>query len=295
MARRLLKKRDKTLIVDADSLLYEAASVNESAFSFSEDNRAVVLDEEGARKSLDEAIEKLKDNTKCSKTQLYLTGATNFRYDVLPTYKHNRKDLPKPQLLPMLKEYAVTKYGAKITTKIEADDACSIHLSNDPINNVLAHIDKDLNQVEGEHYNWRKDLSYELSYAQGQRVFYTQVLTGDSTDGYSGCKGIGKVKAEEILDDYLKWQISLEDGKTIQKSLPCDDVWEAIISWYIKPYYKEMEDNPDTYKAKALKEALTQARVARMLRVDEFKGGKPTLWNYKPLNIDLKKAHLPQL
>nr|DAU39290.1 MAG TPA: Exodeoxyribonuclease [Caudoviricetes sp.] len=295
MARRLLKKRDKTLIVDADSLLYEAASVNESAFNFSEDNRAVVLDEEGARKSLDEAIEKLKDNTKCSKTQLYLTGATNFRYDILPTYKHNRKDLPKPQLLPMLKEYAVAKHGAKITTKIEADDACSIHLSSDPINNILAHIDKDLNQVEGEHYNWRKDLTYELSYVQGQRVFYTQVLTGDSTDGYSGCKGIGKVKAEEILDEYLKWQISLEDGKTIQKSLPCDDIWEAIISWYIKSYYKETEGNPDTYKAKALKEALTQARVARMLRVDEFKGGKPILWNYKPLNIDLKKAHLPQL
>lgn len=50
-----------------------------------------------------------------------------------------------------------------------------------------------------------------------------------------------------------------------------------------------MEGNPDTYKTKAIKEALTQARVARMLRVDEFKGGKPILWNYKPLNIDLKK------
>ncbi|QPH88705.1 hypothetical protein [Campylobacter concisus] len=295
MARRLLKKRDKTLIVDADSLLYEAASVNESTFNFSEDNQAVVLDEEGAKKSLDEAIEKLKDSIRCSKTQLYLTGATNFRYDILPTYKHNRKDLPKPRLLPMLKVYAVDKYGAKITTKIEADDACSIHLSNDPLNNILAHIDKDLNQVEGEHYNWRKDLRYELNYAQGQRVFYTQVLTGDSTDGYGGCKGIGKVKAEEILDEYLKWQISLEDDKTIQKSLPCDDIWEAIISWYIKSYYKEMEGNPDTYKTKAIKEALTQARVARMLRVDEFKGGKPILWNYKPLNIDLKKAHLPQL
>lgn len=295
MARRLLKKNDKTLIIDADSLLYEAASVNESTFNFSEDNQVVVLDEEGARKSLDEAIEKLKDNTKCSKIQLYLTGKTNFRYDILPTYKHNRKDLPKPQLLPMLKEYAVTKYGAKITTKIEADDACSIHLSNDPINNILAHIDKDLNQVEGEHYNWRKDLRYELSYAQGQRVFFTQVLTGDSTDGYGGCKGIGKKKAEEILNEYLKWSISLEGNKIVKKALPCKDIWEAILSWYMKPYYDKCEGDIDNYFMYANDDAIVQARVARMLRVDEFKGGKPILWSYEPLNIDLRNAHLPTL
>ncbi len=63
----------------------------------------------------------------------------------------------------------------------------------------------------------------------------------------------------------------------------------------MKPYYDKLEGNIDDYFMNANDDAIIQARVARMLRVDEFKGGKPILWNYKPLDIDLKKAHLPQL
>jgi hypothetical protein len=36
---------------------------------------------------------------------------------------------------------------------------------------------------------------------EGLKRFYTQLLTGDSTDNVKGAAGIGKVKAERILRD----------------------------------------------------------------------------------------------
>ena len=63
----------------------------------------------------------------------------------------------------------------------------------------------------------------------------------------------------------------------------------------MKPYYDKLEGDIDNYFMYANDDAIVQARVARMLRVDEFKGGKPILWSYEPLNIDLRNAHLPTL
>lgn len=293
----ILKKRSKTLLIDADSLLYEACSVNEIAYEFGAGNRVVEANFDGAIASLNRSIQNILDATKCKNYLMYITGKHNFRYDLLPSYKHNRADALKPILLEKLKEYALGSFACKMTTKIEADDACSIHLSKDPKNHILAHIDKDLNQVEGLHYNWRKDSFYELSYVEGQRAFYEQVLSGDSTDGYIGCPNIGAIRAKEIIDGYigvLAYEHRFSKGARKGESelrwadIACDDIWDAIISQYLKGHYKlgSILDYKDIDKAQKL--ALIQARVARMLRWDEFKGGKVILWSYKPLKIDLK-------
>ena len=47
--------------------------------------------------------------------------------------------------------------------------------------------DKDLKQVPGVHYNWRTDCMERVTTPDADYWFYFQVLTGDSTDGYSGC------------------------------------------------------------------------------------------------------------
>lgn len=291
---RTLKKRNKTLVIDADSLLYEAASVNEIVYEFGE-HSVTQTNLQGAKDDFDKSIEALLDACKCSKFLMYITGERNFRYGVLPSYKHNRKGVKRPELLPALKEYALSKYPCKMTSKIEADDACTIHLSADPVNNLLAHIDKDLNQVEGLHYNWRKDSFYELSYAEGQRAFYEQVLSGDSTDGYSGCAGIGKQRAKEILDGYVGvepfeyvFTRGARKGECEWRwnEVEMKDIWEAIVSQYRKAMSKEASGPLNIEFCES--NALIQARVARMLRHDEFKDGEPVLWSYKPLKIDLR-------
>src|SRR5690606_15306825 len=97
----------------------------------------------------------------------------------------------------------------------------------------------------------------EVSEEEADRYFYMQVLTGDPTDGYSGCPGIGPKRAERLLDG-----VGLED------------MWSVIV---------------ETYEAKGLTEedALQQARVARILRKNDydFKNKSPMLW--APFKLEL--------
>lgn len=294
-----LKQRNKTLIIDADSLLYEAASVNQVVYDFGEGGSTVETDLEGAKEGLKRSLEAILDETKCTNYLMYITGEYNFRYDVLPSYKHNRAGVAKPLLLPELKQHALKAFPCRMTTKIEADDACSIHVSADPKNTILAHIDKDLNQVEGMHYNWRSKEFYELSYAEGQRAFYEQVLSGDSTDGYRGCPNVGKQRAKDIIDGYLTlrpYEYVFKRGARAGETEirwecePDRDIWVSIVSWYLKGHFQEghIKDAHDYFLAR--KKAIQQARVARMLRHDEFKGGRVKLWEYKPIKIDLRNV-----
>jgi len=65
---------------------------------------------------------------------------------------------------------------------------------------VVAHIDKDLDMIDGLHFNYRHNVTYTIEPARALRVFYQQLLMGDSSDSVPGCKGIGKVKATRILE-----------------------------------------------------------------------------------------------
>lgn len=292
------KKTKKICLIDADSLLYESASVNQVDFIFSEEDKVVEVDEEGAKEHLDNSISKIVKATGCTEYEMFITGPTNFRYDVLPTYKHNRKDVERPVLLSILKEYILENHPCKMTSKVEADDACTITMSKNPSKYILAHIDKDLNQVEGTHYNWRDDLIYEVSKEEGLRMFFKQVLTGDYTDGYSGCPMIGPEKADFILDNYMgvfpvehifkrgprKGEVEIR-----WKDKPMNDLWDAIVSQYLKAHFKNGTlTDPEDYKG-AEELALQQARVARMLRAGEYVKGEVILWNYTPLEIDLRR------
>lgn len=292
------KKNKKICLIDADSLLYESASVNQDTLVFSDEDKVIEVDEEGAKEHLDFTIDKIVKATGCTEYQMFITGPTNFRYEVLPTYKHNRKDIERPILLGMLKEYVLENHPCKITSKVEADDACTITMSKNPKKYILAHIDKDLNQVEGTHYNWRDDVIYEVTKEEGIRMFFKQVLTGDSTDGYAGCPLIGPEKAEIIIDNYMgvfpvehtfksgprKGQVEIR-----WQDKPMDDLWDAIVSQYLKAHFRKgtLTDCEDYKGAEEL--ALQQARVARMLRDGEYIKGEVILWNYKPLDIDLRR------
>ena len=82
--------------------------------------------------------------------------------------------------------------------------------------------------------------------------FMFQTLTGDTSDGYSGIKGCGAVKAERVLYNS-------------EKTLP--SMWKAVVEEYKRNNLTE-------------KDALLQARMARILRSSDynFKTKKPILW-----------------
>jgi DNA polymerase-1 len=159
-------------------------------------------------------IDKTLHETGADEFSIFLSGSNNFRYEIYPEYKSQRTQ-PKPQYLKDVKQYLIDKYNAKVSDGCEADDELGIaQCAAAPGSTIICGLDKDLLMIPGKHYSfeirgtstlgkeWVRPMSItEVSEFEGLKRFYTQILTGDSTDGIKGAAGIGKVGAEKILRD----------------------------------------------------------------------------------------------
>lgn len=177
-------------LIDADFLAYHVG------FSCEDDD-----DPRDAKNRLTEWITDIVYmHLNCNDYKAFTTGKNNFRYEVAKTvpYKGNRKDMKRPKHLEALKNHLI-RLGATEVDGIEADDAVAIELFKDPTSYIIVHVDKDLDQLPGLHYNPVKDLTYTVTELGGYYHFYTQMLTGDRVDNIPGLAGIGPKKAEKIL------------------------------------------------------------------------------------------------
>lgn len=127
----------------------------------------------------------------------FLSGDNNFRKEINPEYKANRKDMVKPIHLNTCKDYLIKEYNAIVTDGYEADDALGFNQTEE---SVIYSIDKDLLMIPGHHYNFVKHEYKEVSELEGLRAFYRQMLIGDTADNIFGVKGIGEVKAAKIIN-----------------------------------------------------------------------------------------------
>lgn len=179
-------------LIDADSLLYRCG------FAAEEEHENI------AKSRLDETLEMLifQDLEKCDQYQCFISGVTNFRYAMAMTvpYKGNRHKLKRPKHLESLKEHIVVKWDAIVSVNKEADDDVCIAAYEEPYS-IIAHIDKDLDQIPGSHYNYVKKEFYNIGKFEGLKNLYKQALVGDVADNIKGVKGIGKVKAEKLLKE----------------------------------------------------------------------------------------------
>lgn len=175
----------------------------------------------------------------------------------------------------------IENYNVKVANKIEADDACVIMMYRYPKQFILAHIDKDLDQASGWHYNWNKEDLYFITQAEADRFFLQQILSGDSTDGYSGCPTIGSDKAKKILaNPILKvpYEHTFTRGKRKgqieirYEDVPTDNIWASIVSHY-------------EWKGLTESDAIVQAQVARMLRADEWDTEKQEVILWQPAKL----------
>lgn len=183
--------------IDADTLVYLVA------YKFRESD-----DTEGALQELDNYVRTILDNTATTYYAGFLGGEKCFRYQVAKTkpYKGNRPPSPdwyKKWSGPM-KAYLRDEWNFQIVNGIEADDAVCIYqhwcLSNNK-NSIMSHGDKDLYQIEGNHYDIRKHTRKYVTEIEGYYNLYTQVLTGDASDAIVGLPQCGKVGAGRVLND----------------------------------------------------------------------------------------------
>ena len=237
------------VLIDGDITIFQIASNAEQPTDFGDDLWVLWADLKVAKMDFDNAIQSIIEKCDADEAMVFLTGKDNFRKTVSSTYKSNRADKRKPMLLPALRDYAIEKYGAIVRDTLEGDDLIGIHATGKlKDNHVIYSADKDLLTIAGKHYSI--DGIYEISQPEADRAFYTQILTGDTTDGYSGCPSIGPVTAAKILDK--------TDGSRLS-------MWEAVV---------------DTYRKKGLDEidAIIQARQAFILTYEYSDGHSIRLW-----------------
>ena len=221
----------KTALIDGDIITYRVGFACESPTYFLEEegeilkfsnktslkhfmleNKVPEVDEDGQQTwwqverepSLIEAIvhcayliDSILENTESSNYKLFLTGKDNFRDKIATTvpYKGNREGR-KPKLYSEIREHLVMHKGAIVINGMEADDAMSLNQTD---STVICSIDKDLDMVPGEHYNFVKETGYMISEHEGMHNFFIQVLTGDATDNIQGIPKVGSIKAQRIL------------------------------------------------------------------------------------------------
>ena len=135
--------------------------------------------------------------------QGYLTGKKNFRNEIAITapYKGNRK-AAKPKHYELLREYMQKAWDFVMIEDQEADDALGIASYEMQVGEYcICSIDKDLDMLRGDHFNFVKHEHYFVTEEEGIKNFYKQMLMGDRVDNIIGIKGIGAVKAERLLKE----------------------------------------------------------------------------------------------
>lgn len=243
----------RTVLIDADILAFQIASSLEQVFEFNGEH-VLHADLKQGVKEVDNAVAYIMDHVGADQAALFLTGPSNFRKLVLPSYKANRVGVRKPMILGGLRKYMQDEYRlCFIEDTLEGDDLIGIHATKPHKGErVIYSADKDLETIPGLHWCPEDGEVIEIDTDEADWRFMLQTLTGDPTDNYKGCPGIGKVKAERILNK------AIEDGTPL---------WEAVVNTYRKAKLSE-------------KDALAQARCARILRHGEydFETKKVNLW-----------------
>lgn len=161
-----------------------------------------------ATSRLDKMIDNILTRSGCTEYKLYLSGGKNFRYEIDHLYKANRPKEPI-EWRQECHEHLIKKWGAIETDGYEADDAVGVEQKYDG-STIICGIDKDLLMIAGKHYQWpivrgghvvRQEAFLEVDPDEGMKTFFTQALTGDTTDNIFGIKGVGPVKASKILEE----------------------------------------------------------------------------------------------
>lgn len=178
-----------TALIDADIVAYRCAATVENDGPEIGCLRADIL------------MRDILTQTMADSYKAFLSGEDNFRYQLFPLYKANRKDKPKPKYLPQIQEFLLKEWKAEFSVGCEADDLLGINQTEET---VICSIDKDLLQIPGNHYNFvKKELKW-ISLHEGLSNFYKQLIIGDVSDNIPGFDGKARLKPPKFLGPELE-------------------------------------------------------------------------------------------
>lgn len=260
------------LLIDADFVLFRACAAAKREHIWDNDAgqkvHTISASYDEARSKFDEAVASYMRALSADEAILIFSGDQNFRRGVWPLYKSNRAESMKPPCYWSIIEDH-TKEGIYRTVSeacLEGDDYIGI-LATRPskTRRVIVSEDKDMQTLPNVEI-WRtvegRAQIVQTDEDSADHFWRIQTLMGDTTDGYHGCPGIGKVSAEKVL---------AKPG----------DPWGNIVQAYVDACRKKPEAllKADIETAEDL--ALVNARLARILRHTDWDGENrlPILWS----------------
>lgn len=238
------------LLIDADIVAYQATASGEQEVEWDSDTWTIDTDLNKAKDHFDFLITEYKKLTGIDEFKLCFSHKHIFRKDIYPQYKANRKGR-KPVGYSAVKEWACSTYPTFIKEPLEADDCMGILATKFKGKTIIVSMDKDMATIPGKFFHLAPDGDHtmrDISEQEAEEYFLTQALTGDTSDGYPGCPGIGPKKAEELFKKH-------------------GAVWKTVEDAYLKAGLTK-------------EDALLQGRLARILRADnwDFDKEEVKLW-----------------
>lgn len=239
----------KLLLIDGDQFVFTAAVAIEREIRWDEDNHVLYSSPEMAFTNLEGMLKRIFERFDTDDHVLTFSGPNNFRYEVDPAYKANRKGARKPMCYAAVRELCDEHYNTLVMDGLEADDVMGI-LATKPgaAQRIIVSQDKDMKTIPATI--WTGQDLLVVSEAEADYNHLYQTLIGDSTDSVKGCPGVGPVKASQIL------------AATIDIT-----EWAAVVKAYAKVGLTE-------------EDAIQQARLVRILRWSDwdYDNKKPILW-----------------
>lgn len=270
----------RLLLIDGDILLFKAAAATEHETQWDDWLFTLHADLDEGIAKVNRRIAELQESLNADRLVFALSSPTNFRKKVYPDYKANRTKTRKPVTFKPLREYLQETQETFERPDLEADDVLGILSTAQRFaqyERIIVSEDKDFRTIPGLLLNdgrARKRMAEEpeltldqcietVSVVEADRHHLFQTLTGDSSDGYPGCPGIGPVSANKLLDGVVEECTPWASDAHRQQ-----EMWKVVVAAYAK---------------KGLSEdvALTNARVARICRAEDydFKRSRVILWN----------------
>lgn len=215
-------------LIDADILCYSFGSLT--------DDEGHPLRKDLIMNHLNSKIKEIKERSGSDEYLLFLSGDNNFRKKegTIKPYKGTRPS-EKPHAFPYVKEFLASGkvHPVQICDGYEADDGLGIAQFSEISKQVLlcraqrndwdtrsdyvetlkqnpgtciCSNDKDMLMIPGYHYSWsvsdriKEKETHWVDEEEADYNFFSQLLTGDSTDNIPGLYGIGPTKAKRRLD-----------------------------------------------------------------------------------------------
>lgn len=241
---------NRTLLIDGDEFVYVSCVAVEYEAEWDEQNIILASNQAQAWDTLQGKVKSVLDIVGEGDHKIaFAFGSRSFRKDIYPEYKAKRgKRLPLCYDKVLKRVYE--NYVSLAIPPLEGDDVLAIMATNGKHENpVIVSQDKDMLTVPGTLF--REGTLMLVSEGDADFYWLKQTLTGDTSDGYPGCPGVGPVGAEKLLNEFV-----LPEG-----GFNTTEAWNAVVR---------------TFEAKGLTadDALTQARLARIVRDSDWDNQK---------------------